>query len=125
MGKCGSLVGGIVAVALLGAVVGDHFHIPEQSQSPAVSQPASHRSTDEPEHGVFVGPPADPRVAVHATATIANSSVPVANGRLADTESETRQASLPDAAPLLAILLSGALLSLALARRELSIHRAW
>jgi hypothetical protein len=126
------VVGSILAVALLGAVVGDHFHHPEQSQSPAVSQSASHRSTDEPEHGVFVGPPADPRAAVHATATMANSSVPVANGRPADTGSEARQASLPDAMPLLAVLLSAGLFSLARIGRvkfwpvpNSALRRAW
>ena len=132
MGKFGSIVGGIVAVVLLGAVVGDHLHRPEQSQPPAVSQPASPRSTDEPEHGVFVGPLADPRVAVHATATTANSSVPMANGRPADTASEVRQVSLPDTMPLLAVLLSAGLFSLARVGRvkfwpvpNSALRRAW
>ena|SRR6267142_2729745 len=104
MGKLGAIVGGIVAVVLLSAVVGDHVHHPEQLRPPAVSQPASPRNTDEPEHWVFVGPPSDRRVAVHATATTANSSVP-----MADTASQARQPSLPDVVPLLSILLSAAL----------------
>jgi hypothetical protein len=105
------VVGGVLAVILLGAATADRFHHPEQpSRQSAASQP-SIPSTDEPHKDTFTGPPHERRPGLHS------ASMTITNVLPGDARSESRAAT--DYAPVLAafILAGGLWLASCLAPR--------